>query len=480
MQASTETLIRPDQDVSRDSGTPVVPASKGLVAPPAAPATVHEVQVLKRQLARAAGRLRRSLPERVRVLGKASRRWMDPDDPFRQAALACLVDEAGYPAPTAAAGLDATFEPWTPEAWKKLVESELGALREDSPAGSSAARARAGSPSHAATPKEQDVVVHVLGSALPAPNILPLWLALLLGRPTLARVGRHLPSLPGLALATISALDPELASLGGTCRWPRSRQDLTVALFEGADIGSATGGNEAVGAIRAALGPGTRLLCHPYRASVAYVGKSVIGSEASAGEAAVRLSRDVALHDQQGCLSPVGVLVECATTEQAGWFASLLAKALDARQREWPRSQLTPDAALAVRSFHDWFAVGSGAFDRQSRPRTVWAGQDLSWVVGICAPGDPPPPSALFRCLWIGTLAEPNGNGGAVGATAVLRRLRGTTAAIGFQGNREERKRARALARSLGASRCCALGSMQSPPLTWRQDGFHPLRSLLT
>jgi hypothetical protein len=414
---------------------------------PLAPGAPAELRALKEVLAGRLGDRPRPLAERVEVLAEVSRRWTDPADPYRRAGLRALAREAGYAPSTAAAGLDATFCPWTLAAWRELARRELGQ----------------------ASPRGPGVVPHVLGGSLPGPNLLPLFFTLLVGGAPVARAGRRIPSFPALALASVAAVDPALGDLAAICRWPRARADLTRALFEGARVGSVTGGDRAVAEVRALAGPGTRLLTHPHKVSFAYLGAGAVASPAAAAGTAARLARDVALHDQQGCLSPVGVLVAAAGNSRLEAFARALAAALEERERTWPRARPAVREAAAIRAFHDAFVL---AGEREGRPR-VFAGGGLAWVVGAVAAGELPPASPLFRCVWVGSV------GGAPEALRLLARWRGATAAVGFRGSSAEREGARVLARELGASRLCPLGRMQSPPLAWRQDGARPLRAFL-
>ncbi|MFN2433000.1 MAG: acyl-CoA reductase [Gemmatimonadota bacterium] len=414
-----------------------------LAPAPLAIADAAGLRRLKRRLAARARALRRSPLERADALAEVCRRWLEPQDPFRRAALESLAVEAGWEPALAAAGLDATFGPWSRASWRGLVRRELGSA-----------------------PKRPDVVPHVLGGALPGPNVLPIFLTLLAGRAPLVRAGRHVPAVPAIAVASVAAVDAELARLGAAVRWRRERNDLTRELFAGAEVGSATGGDAAVAALRDLAAPGTRLLEHADRVSFAYVAAGALREDDRTARTASALARDVALHDQQGCLSPLGVLVEGGDAA-ARRFARALAAALDERQRTWPRSPLAPAQALSVRAFHDALALEAAGSD------AVLAGEGLAWIVGRVARDAPLPPPARLRCVWIRRVRGP------AEAREALAAWRGAVAALGFRGSAVERSGARELARALGASRLCALGRMQSPPLGWRRDGVSPLASLV-
>jgi hypothetical protein len=417
-----------------------------------APREVDQVAELRRLAAELEGRLSEaSIPvaERAEALGEVCRRWRDPASRFRRAIVSSLVEEAGLAPATAAAGFDASLRAWSPGAWRALA-------------------ARLPGIDGVGREPWVGVVPHILGSALPAPHVLPIFFTLLAGGAALARVGRHAPSLPAIAVAALADVDPRLALRAAVRRWPRDRADLTRALFDGARVGTATGGDAAAAAIRSLVGRDTRLLAHPHRVSFAYVGASALVARAGTS-AAERLAEDVALHDQQGCLSPVGALVE-GGRRAALRFADQLAAGLADRQGVWPRAALDPAAALSVRAFHDAFAVVAA----ERRDARVLAGDGLAWVVGVPGAGGGPPPFApLGRCLWVAAVT------GAAQARRTVGRWRGATASLGVAGNASERRGARALANWLGAWRLAPVGRMQSPPLAWRQDGARPLLDLL-
>jgi hypothetical protein len=414
---------------------------------------VDQVTELRRLMAELEGRLSGTLipaAGRAEALGEVCRRWRDPANRFRRAILRSLVEEAGLAPATAAAGFDASLRAWSPGAWRALA-------------------ARLPAPGAAGREPRVGVVPHVLGSALPAPQVLPIFFTLLAGGAAFARAGRHAPSLPAIAVAALADVDPRLALRSAVCRWPRERADLTRALFAGARVGSATGGDAAAAAITSLVDRGTRLLAHPHRVSFVYVGASAIGTRAGASSVAARLAVDMALHDQKGCLSPVGALVEGGRRAVLR-FADQLAAGLADRQQVWPRAALGPAAALCVRAFHDAFAVIAA----ERRGARAFAGDGLAWVVGVPAAGGGPPPSAPpGRCLWVAAVVD------AGEARRTVGRWRGATASLGIAGNASERRRARSLADWLGAWRLAPVGRMQSPPLAWRQDGARPVLDLL-
>jgi hypothetical protein len=379
-----------------------------------------------------------------------------------------LAVEAGLPAASAEAGIDATVATWTPRAWRALAAREL-----TGPEGRRhAARGghRQGDVPAAAFGATAGVVPHVLGGSLPGPNLLPVFFTLLAGGAPLVRAGRRAPSLAALGLASVAAVDPELGIRGAVCRWSRERGDLLRALFEGAPVASVTGGDAAVAAVRDTLPSGTRLLAHAHRVSAAAAGSAGLSRDADLEAAARRIARDVTLHDQQGCLSPVGVLAVGGGAARAEALALALAAELARLERRRPRAQPEPHEAAALRTFHDAFAAGG----RRRGATRVLAGEGLSWIVGLLRFGERPPPSPLLRSVWVLPVAN------AAAAERALEPWRGRLAGLGVHGTSSERRSLRAAGRALGARWLPRAGSLQSPPLAWRRDGIRPVADLLT
>ncbi|HTQ03857.1 MAG TPA: acyl-CoA reductase [Polyangiaceae bacterium] len=117
----------------------------------------------------------------------------------------------------------------------------------------------------------------------------------------------------------------------------------------------AYGGDRSLDAVRAALPAGTVL-----HAQGPGYGLAVIHAGAVDDETAAALARDVAAFDQRGCLSPRAAVV-LGTSDDARHFASLVADALAAREREVPLGRLDATELAEIRRFRD-AAAYAGAF----------------------------------------------------------------------------------------------------------------------
>jgi hypothetical protein len=199
-------------------------------------------------------------------------------------------------------------------------------------------------------------------------------------------------------------------------------------------------------------------VAYGHRLSVA-----ILGSEALCGtalrETAGRVALDVALWDQLGCLSPVAAYVVDAAGRTADDFAEALAQALSDIEERLPRGDVGKAEAtrIALERADAEMRAAAGAHV------AVHASDGTRWTVvrEDAAVVRPAPLHRFVRVL-------PAGDGAAlIDALAPLGPHLAGAALSGFGG--ESDAIARRLA-DLGASRICAPGAMQRPPLAWRHD----------
>jgi hypothetical protein len=165
-------------------------------------------------------------------------------------------------------------------------------------------------------------------------------------------------------------------------------------------------------------------------------------------------ARDVLLYDQGGCLSPQTIFVEGEWQEIID-FAVLLANALAQAAIEFPLPYRAAQAAMTVREARQLAHMEEG--------NRLWQDPALRWTV-IARPHRIFAPSPTFGVVSVQPLERLNDLGDAL--VPVSCSLQGCAVA-GEVGNY--------LAR---VSRICLPGQLQTPPLSWRQDGKDVLRIL--
>ena len=407
--------------------------------------TAHPIARRLAELGEAGAKLRRR-PARatLEALAAVLDGWRRERSPWRRALEAALPEATGFSAPVVAEGLRLGLASWSGEKLLELVAREIGPEdRLDAAAASMVSGF--------------DTTAVFLAGAIPMPTLLALVAPLALRSPVLAKVAVRDPVTARHVARSIAECDPLLGQCVDCVEFARGDGGSAEALLT-ADCIVASGSDATVAAVGARVGPPRRLVTYGHRLSVA-----VVGSEALRGnglrDAADRLALDVALWDQLGCLSPVAAYVVDADVAAADSFAEALSGALADVEERLPRGAV--DKATAAR-------IALERADAEMRGAAgarvaVHAGAGSSWtVVREDAPVVRPAPLHRFvRVL-------PTSDGAAlIDALAPLGPHLAAAALAGF--GAETPALARRLA-DLGASRICALGSMQCPPLAWSHD----------
>jgi hypothetical protein len=424
------------------------------------PATSAAAAWLERELGRLreAGAALRARPaaERLDVLGSALESFRDPASAARRALVDGLPQSAGFSRPVVERGLALALEGHTAAALHALYEAEIGGA-------AGAARARPGAPPARADASRAERVATgfpatavLLAGAIPSASLVSLLAPLALGSAVLARPSAVDPHTAAALAAALAELDPALAAAFRVARFD-ARDDAALDAFLGADCVVATGSDTTVARVAARVAPPRRLLAYGHRVSFA-----ALGPEAAAGAALAAACRalalDVALWDQLGCLSPVSLLV-AGDARAARAAAEALAAALDSAEAELPRGAV--DAASAAQTAHE----------RAEAELRAAARGDVALFAGTAATVVAEADARIARPAPLHRFVRVHPAGDAAGVVDALAPFAPQLAAVGIAGFAGATPGvARALA-ALGASRVCALGRMQGPPLGWCHDG---------
>jgi len=395
----------------------------------------------RRETLRAAGEVLRRRPAGATLdtVCRVLDAWRDPDSTWRKQLADALPAATGFSPETVREGLRVGLDHWSGASLRALVHRELP--------GESAGF---------------DTTALLLAGSIPMPSLLQIVAPLLLHSPVLAKCASRDPVTPGLVARAISEVDGELGDCIAAVEFPGG-DDACVAELLTCDCIVATGSDATVAAVRACVAPGRRLVEHGHRLSLAALGPAACRGDALR-DVAGRLALDVALWDQLGCLSPIAVYVVGERAADA--VADALADGLERMADEMPRGRVEPAAAALFA--HERAEAEVRASSRAARLR---AGPADAWAV-VREPTPSVRPAPLHRFVRIFPVAD----AAAVPAAAApyAQHLAGV-AVEGFEG--ETQALSGALA-ELGASRICAPGALQAPPLDWARDDRGVLRPL--
>jgi len=384
----------------------------------------------------------RDADEILDVLARVMDAWCDARSPWRRRLADLHPAASGFSREVVEKGLDLALGEWSGDALRRTVRDEKSGLL-----------AR---PGRSLAPFASTSLV--LAGAIPMPSLLQPLLSLALQSPVLVKSASRDPVTPKLLVESIAATDPEIARAIEVVSFSSDDTASLVPLLA-AECVVASGSDETMRAIQARLDASQRFVAYGHRLSIAVIDADAVDEQRE--PLAESLSLDVALWDQLGCLSPAVIYVVGRGAVAASVaLGETLADRLEEKSRSLPRGEVAASVAATIANERDAAAMRSAA-DGDVHVR---AGRDGSWTVVTEADAAwrPCPLHRFIRLLPIEDAAEL-----AFATRPIARHLSSIALAIG----RADRHDVRSHVARLGASRICAPGRLQTPPLDWPHDG---------
>lgn len=372
------------------------------------------------------------------ALDRVCRRWLDRSDPVRREAEARIAAGTGLAPAMVAEGLDQMIR--RVRGLPELLDADLGsrcALDRfvERPGG---VRSMAFGPG---------LLVCVFSGNVPGIPAFDIALGLALKSACLVRPAAGEPDFAPLFARSVAEVDPGLGECLHVARWAHDE----AGPYRRAGAVLAYGSDPSIAAIRRLVPDGVRFVGHGHRLSFA-----CIAAPAATAETASRLALDVAMYDQQGCVSPHIAFVERGGPLSPAEFARAVADALVELQERMPRGRLTLAEAAALRGARDEAEFTADA--------CFLSTGDLAWaVVHHEQPAFRPSPLGRFlytcavdRLADVADLVAPH--------AALLQ-------TVAFAGPDADRLAlAEALGR-MGVTRVAQVGRVQEVHPLWRHDG---------
>jgi hypothetical protein len=390
----------------------------------------------------------------IALLCEVAADWLKPDYKFRRQALEEGPAAMGFSRATLARGLDGFFRQFTPENFRALLAQEFGDARRldgfvvDAPGKSSMVVA-------------PELIAHVCAGNLPNPALMSITLGVLLRSAQFVKCASGASLLPRLFVHSLVEADIKLSDYIEIAEWRGGEAALEEILFAEADCVTATGGDAALAAIRAKLPVAKRFVGYGHRVSFAFVGAEAL-SGPGVTQIISRAADDVTAWDQQGCLSPHVIYIEDKGLVPAEKFAALLAEELARRETVEPRGELSVEEAAAIASRREIYELRA-AHDPEATQ--FWRSENsTAWTVVFEADARFQP-SCLNRFIYIKPVRD------LADALNQADAVRGKVSTVGVAASEARAPNLAAELARWGATRVCALGQMQNPPLAWRHDG---------
>lgn len=309
------------------------------------------------------------------------------------------------------------------------------------------------------------LILHILAGNIPSLGISSVVCALLTKSCSLVKVSSDEPILTPMFVSSLSEVDDLLASCCAVVTWRGGDESIESVAFKHADVVVAYGGMETIKSIRNRLPPTKRLIAHGHKISI-----GIVDSHCDLKEASDKLATDVAMFDQQGCMSPHIVFV-IGKREDAEEFVTALSESLDGVSQKLKAGRFVMERAATIHSYRMVYTM---------------AGEDVIAVNGsvdwtIILLGQPLhsslflnhmmcPPRAVFvrNAENIADLKE---------ELDPFRDFLSTAGCVVCE--RCERELVDMLV-TVGISRVCELGRMQLPSSWWHHDGRFNIADFLT
>lgn len=293
----------------------------------------------------------------------------------------------------------------------------------------------------------------VLASNLPGLAVQPLLSALAVGRPLWIKSASAEPAFAPALVDVLCRHAPALRDAIATWTWTGGDVAVEAPLLTESALVVAYGDDTSVQDLAA------RARCRviPFGAKISV---AVVSVPADCSALATGLVRDIALFDQQGCLSIQAIYV-LGDDHDARRLADAVAVALTARAASWPMGRIDDGRASAVQQLRGATDLSGGYHPR------------LPLTVGTVVV-DPDPrlqPSPGLRTVRIHPISS---DPALLAALAPWRgKLQGMTLAVGPA---QTHALVRALT-SLGVSRIASPGQLQRADTTWNNGGVDLTRA---
>lgn len=408
-----------------------------------AEALAHWIEHLR--AARAKHLAARPVAATIRSLDRVVGRYLDPRSKQRREAIDALGRTGAFSEPMVSQALDDAFQPLAHGGLTRWLTAELGSARAlDRPVpGPGGTRRRARGP---------EWMLQIYAGNVPTVPVLPLFSALLLKSALVAKTAAQEPLFAPLLASAIAEIDPALGACMAVVWWKGGQTELDRVALERAPAVLAFGGESAVNSIAHAATPGAAVVLHGPKVSVGYIGAGAM-RRGSLPTLAARAAHDVALYDQQGCLSPHAFYVEKGGMVSPVAFAEALGAALDAAARRLPRREPPLAEAASVQLSRAQAAL-EAATGRVTRVLESERGTEWTVIAEAGARFEPGPRHRTVRVHAVKDIEE------FARAVAGSERF---IEAIGVEERGSRRERLEARLSELGIPRITAVGSLQRP-----------------
>ncbi|MBI3810966.1 MAG: hypothetical protein HY283_01995 [Nitrospirae bacterium] len=282
----------------------------------------------------------------LEIIDVAVARWLKPDDPMRRTAEQTLPEITGLSPAMVRLGLTRMLEGYRKKTLYSILDEELGDSRR-----LDEFRPKKGDADNLIRALGPRITTTILAGNIPGLGASELIATLLVKSSCFVKVSSDEPLFTALFAKTLVEIEPRLAHCLAVVWWPGGKpesQSIEEVAFGRSELLTATGSDESVSAVRltaAGYQPASaRFIGNGHRLSLGLIGREALDDLNSVARNA---ALDVAMYDQNGCLSPHLFYVETGGTHFPREFAKALGQELARLEMELPRG--TVDTSTSAR-----------------------------------------------------------------------------------------------------------------------------------
>ncbi len=278
--------------------------------------------------------------------------------------------------------------------------------------------------------------------------------------PQLVKPSSEEPLFPWLFVHSIIILNPSLAAHLAYYNWPGGTKTHEEVVFAYSDKIFAYGDDNTISDMNNRMPSSVQFHGYGHKFSFGFISNDNLLME-DFSEIARRIAYDVALYEQQGCMSPHFILIESDSFDIVVKLGNKLAEEMNSLEVKLPAGIKSIEEKSLIKSIRDELSFQSSL---NHGIKLLESNNSLNWTV-VCLQNTQVPISCLNRFIYLVLFPKKETIG------ELLKPFIGKIQTIGYWGSLKQLNGLTSELSALRANRFCLLGEMQKPAIKERHRG---------